>query len=252
MASRKKHLAIRCSKRPWRNGERERVGTYFKQISLFRTRCIYVARRTGAVCMYIYRLDAPGRDSPFFFAEGGRRGGEEGFEFKRFKAISLGVARRIVGSQTPIDRRFFFSFLPSPFFTPHTHFLSTVVLLIPFRFLLPIRFVTYCELLREPRRPAEKDSALSLSMRKISCDMKNGADALAARLVSSRLVSTRAVGIASFVVCDNNFYDAHWLSEERRRYCGPRRGKPRCDERGLGRAFHKIPRAICFKRARGM
>lgn len=29
-------------------------------------------------------------------------------------------------------------------------------------------------------------------------------------------------------------------------------GNPRCDERGLGRAFHKIPRVICFRRARDM
>lgn len=46
--------------------------------------------------------------------------------------------------------------------------------------------------------------------------MKNGGDGhtLAATcLVSSRLVSTRAAGIASFVVCDNNFYDVHWLSD---------------------------------------
>lgn len=69
--------------------------------------------------------------------------------------------------------------------------------LIPFRFLFsllsPSSVVTYCELLREPRRPAEKDLALSLSMRKILCDMKNGADTLAARLVPSRLVSSRHV-----------------------------------------------------------
>lgn len=29
-------------------------------------------------------------------------------------------------------------------------------------------------------------------------------------------------------------------------------GKPRRDERGLGRAFHKIPRVICFKRESGI
>lgn len=55
--------------------------------------------------------------------------------------------------------------------------------------------------------------------------MVRTASALAIRLVSSRFVVTRAAGIASFVVCDNNFYDAHWLSGDRWRYYGPRRGE---------------------------
>lgn len=122
----------------WR--ERKSEGTYFKQISLFRTRCIYVAGRTDAICICTARLDAPRRDLPFFSL----RGGEEGFEFKRFKTISQGVARRIVGSQTPIDRQsFFFSFLPFPFLTPQT-LLSTR----PFSLLLAPFSLFGCDLLR--------------------------------------------------------------------------------------------------------
>lgn len=93
------------------------------------------------------------KNSPFFF------GGVKSFEFKRFKTISQGVARRIVGPRT-VDRPFeddSFSVTRSAvgFRLPPC--------LIPFRFfsslsLFPI--VTYCELLREPpRRPARKKNS---------------------------------------------------------------------------------------------
>lgn len=86
----------------------------------------------------------------FSLRRGGGGGGEEGFEFKRFKAISQGVARRIVGSQTPIDRRFFFSFLPSPFFTPNTLLVHRRAL-DPFSLLSPY---SVCDLLRTFKRTA--------------------------------------------------------------------------------------------------
>lgn len=132
------------------HGEMARERTYFKQISLFRERYIYVARGTGAAwqCyMYVYsvpRLDAPrGEDSPLFSAWGS-------FEFKRFKAISQGVARRIVGPRTPIDRRrFFLSFLSAAALDPFLLFSP----------LSPVTIVTYCELLGEPCRLAERGSA---------------------------------------------------------------------------------------------
>lgn len=206
----------------------------------------------------MYRLDASGRDLPFFsLGKGEGEGVRKVSNLKGLKRFPRGwrVGLSALKHRSTDDS---FSLSCPPLSLRHSCPPSR---LIPFRFLFsllsPSSVVTYCELLREPCRPAEKDLALSLSMRKILCDMKNGADTLAARLVPSRpvsscLVSTRAAKIASFVVCDNNFYDAHWLSDERWQYCGPRRGKPRCDERGLGRAFHKIPRVICFKRARDM
>jgi len=208
------------------------------------------AQKQRCTCIYIVSMLLEG--TCLFFAERG----EEGFEFKRFKAISQGVARRIVGSQTPIDRRFFFSFSLFPFFTSPQSLLSTVAL-DPFSLLLASLSLFGCDLLRTFKGtvpPCRKGLGV------VPFDAENFVRhekwcrhaRSPSRFVSSSLVSTRAAGIASFVVCDNNFYDAHWLSEERRRYCGSRRGKPHPDERGLGRAFHKIPRVICFKRARGM
>lgn len=76
-------------------------------------------RTEAARVVYMYNdvtarrllLDAPRKDhSPLFFFGG--------LEFKRFKAISQGVERRIVGPRTPIDRRQFLLsalLLPAPF-----------------------------------------------------------------------------------------------------------------------------------------
>lgn len=167
----------------WR--ERKREGTYFKQISLFRTRCIYVAGRTDAVCICTARLDAPRRDLPFFSLRGEVK---KVSNLKGLKRFPRGWRVGLSALKHRSDRQsFFFSFLPFPFLTPQT-LLSTVL----FRFFSlfsPYSVVTYCELLTEPRRPrpAEKDSAVSLPMRKISCDMKNDADTLAMRLVLSCL-----------------------------------------------------------------
>lgn len=144
--------------------------------------------------------------------------GGESLEFKRFKAISQeGGASDCRPSNT--DRPTTLSLFLTPRSRPPTR--SG-----PFPPLLSSRFgcVTYCELLREPCCPARK--RLPLSARKISGNVKNGAaNTLAIRFVSSRFVVTRAAGITSFVVCDNNFYDAHWLSENRWLYCGLRRGE---------------------------
>lgn len=149
-----------------------------------------------------------------------------------------------------------FSLSRSSLSLPPPLLLSTVAL-DPFSLLLASLSLFGCDLLRTFKRtvpPCRKGlgvvpfDAENFVRHEKWCRHARGPS----RFVSSSLVSTRAAGIASFVVCDNNFYDAHWLSEERRRYCGSRRGKPHPDERGLGRAFHKIPRVICFKRARGM
>lgn len=80
-------------------------------------RDVFMWRTEAARAVYMYNdatarplLDAPRKDySPLFFG---------GLEFKRFKAISQGVERRIVGPRTPIDRRQFFLsalLLPAPF-----------------------------------------------------------------------------------------------------------------------------------------
>lgn len=188
--SRKKHLAIRCSKRPWRNGERGRERTYFKQISLFRTRCIYVARRSSGVRVYISSR-CSWKGLAFFSLRGVRKVSNlKGLKrFPRGWRVGLSALKH-----RSTDDSFFLS--RSSLSLPPPNRSCPPSRLIPFRFfslLSPYSVVTYCELLREPCRPAEKDSALSLSMRKISCDMKNGADTLAARLVSSRLVSSRHV-----------------------------------------------------------
>lgn len=99
MASRKKHLAIRRSKRPWRNGEIEREREHILNRFPSSVRDVFMWRgeelaraRTRLLYVYTYRFDAPREREKtrlFFWL---------GFEFKRFKAISQGVARRIVGS----------------------------------------------------------------------------------------------------------------------------------------------------------
>lgn len=157
MVSRKKHLAIRRSKRPWRNGESEHILNRFPSSA----RDVFMWRaepaRSDMLCTYVqlYMYTSTRcfwRGLTAFF------GGVESFEFKRFKAISQGVARRIVGARTPIDRRRLFSLscytrscrpprAPDPF----SFFLA---LLSPFT-----TVVTYCELLREPCRIAGRSSA---------------------------------------------------------------------------------------------
>lgn len=192
----------------WR--EREHILNRFpssvRDVFMWRTK---PARARPGYCMYIpLRCSWRGLASSFW---------GESFEFKRFKAISQeGGASDCRLSNT--DRPTTLSlFLAPPAFSP-SH-------LIPFRlfsFLSLIPAVTYCELLREPC-PKKR---LSFSTRKISGNMKNGADGQQrSQYVSSRFVVTRAAGIASFVVCDNNFYDAHWLSGDRWRYYEPRRGE---------------------------
>lgn len=116
-----------------------RERTYFKQISLFRARCIYVAHKTGAArpgyCMRIpLRCSWRGLASSFW----GRVSNLKGL--KRFPRR---VARRIVGPRTPIDRRLFRSFLPPFAF-------SFAVALDPFPLLAS--FSRSCDLLRTFKR----------------------------------------------------------------------------------------------------
>lgn len=84
------------------HGEMARERTYFKQISLFYARCIYVAHKTSArldpAAVCICRLDAFGEDSPLL-----SKGGVS--NLKGLKRFPRRVARRIVGPRTPIDRR---------------------------------------------------------------------------------------------------------------------------------------------------
>ena len=103
MASRKKHLAIPRGKRPWRNGGR---GEHILNRFPSSVRDIFMCPATGCQDHRVYTgagwCIAATRsllfeDSPLFFFGG--------FEFKRFKAISQGVARRIVGPRMLIDRR---------------------------------------------------------------------------------------------------------------------------------------------------
>lgn len=203
--------------------------TYFKQISLFRARCIYVARKTSAArpgcCMYI--PPAHGEDSRLFFPRGGVS------NLKGLKRFPRRVARRIVGPRTPIDRRLLRS-------RPPTH--------IPFRlFSLPVSTVTYCELLREPCHPARK--RLSLSARKISGNVKDGADGRHAcsQYVSSWHVLLESRRLSCVII---TFTTRTGCRETAGDIAGRVAGKPHRDERGLGRAFHKTPRVICFKRER--
>lgn len=69
-----------------REREKERMNIYFKQISLVRARCIYVAYKTGAAlgpaAVCIYRLDALREDSPLLSLEQGRVSNLKGL--KRF------------------------------------------------------------------------------------------------------------------------------------------------------------------------
>lgn len=125
-----------------------RERTYFKQISLFRARCIYVAHKTSAArpgrYMYIL-LRCSWRD--FASSFWGRVSNLKGL--KRFPRR---VARRIVGPRTPIDRRLFRSFLPPALSRSPSR-------LIPFRLfslLSPVPTVTYCELLTELCPPCPK------------------------------------------------------------------------------------------------
>lgn len=226
--SRKKHLAIRCSKRPWRNGERGRERTYFKQISLFRTRCIYVARRSSDVRVYI-SLDVPGRKGLAFFSLGGVG---KVSNLKGLKRFPRGWRVRLSALKHRSTDDSFSLSCSSP-----RPLLSTVAL-DPFSLLLASFFPFGCDLLRTFKRtapPCQKRlgvvpfDAENFVRREKWCRHARSAS----RFVSSSLVSTRAAGIASFVVCDNNFYDAHWLSEERRRYCGPHRGKPPLRRAGI-------------------
>lgn len=143
-----------------------RERTYFKQISLFRARCIYVAHKTERGSARPPRTYIPlrcswrGLASSFW--------GRESFEFKRFKAISQeGGASDCRPSNT--DRPTTRSFLPLAL-SPSR--------LIPFRLLSllsPVPAVTYCDLLTE-LCAALPEKRLSLSARKISGNVKNGAD----------------------------------------------------------------------------
>lgn len=140
----------------------------------------------------------------------------ESFEFKRFKTISQeGGASDCRPSNTD-RRRLFRSFLP-PLLRSR---------LIPFRLfslLSLVPAVTYCELLRE-LLPCPK-KAVPFGTENFGQHEKWRGRPAHSQYVSSRFVVTRVAGIASFVVCDNNFYDAHWLLGDRWRYYGQRRGE---------------------------
>lgn len=158
--------------------------------------------RLSAWLLYVYTASMLMKRTRLFFPRGGVS------NLKGLKRFPRRVAHRIVGPRTPIDRRLLRS-------RPPTH--------IPFRlFSLPVSTVTYCELLRAAMPPCPKKTvpfgAKNFRQRERWCGRP-------ARLLAIRFVVTCVAGIASFVVCDNNFYDAHWLSGDRWRYCGPRRGE---------------------------
>lgn len=136
---------------------------------------------------------------------------------KGLKRFPRRVARRIVGPRTPIDDSFVLS-------CPLAYSSSRLIPFRLFSLLSPVPVVTYCELLRELCRTALK-KAVSFGAQNFGQHEKWCGQPARLQYVSSRFVVTRAAGIASFVVCDNNFYDAHWLSGDRWRYCGPRRGE---------------------------
>lgn len=132
-------------------------------------------QRNSARLLYVYTASMLLERTRLFFLG-------ESFEFKRFKAISQeGGASDCRPSNT--DRPTTLSLFLAPAFSSSR--------LIPFRLLFsllsPISVVTYCELLRELSRSARK--RLSLSARKISSNMKNGADDQHA-CNTSRLVSS--------------------------------------------------------------
>lgn len=158
-------------------------------------------QRGSAWLLYVYTACSWRGLSPLLSAGGS-------LEFKRFKAISQeGGASDCRPSNT--DR-------------PTTPSLSPADAH-PFPPLLSSRFD--CDLLRTFKRampPCPKKTvpfgAKNFRQRERWCGRP-------ARLLAIRFVVTCVAGIASFVVCDNNFYDAHWLSGDRWRYCGPRRGE---------------------------
>lgn len=155
---------------------------------------------------------------------------------KGLKRFPRRVARRIVGPRTPIDRRLFYSFLPS----------SCLILFRLFSLFSPVSAVTYCKLLRELCRLAQK--RLSLSARKILGNMKNGANDHRARN-TSRLVSFRRdTCYWNRVVCRViiTFTTRTGCRETADDITDNVTGTTLL--RGLGKAFHKISRVICFKR----
>lgn len=100
----------------------------------------------------------------FFFAEGGGRWVRKVSNLKGLKRFPRGWRVGLSALKHRSTDDSFSLSLPYPS-SPQT--LLSIVALDPFSLLLsPFSVVTYCELLRGPRRPAEKDSALSLSMRK--------------------------------------------------------------------------------------
>lgn len=122
-------------------------------------------RGPGMLRVYTPPLE---KNSPFFF------GGVKSFEFKRFKTISQGVARRIVGPRT-VDR----PFEDDSFSVTRSAGLSPTAVLDPFSFLLVPFSLSDCDLLRTFKRAAappcpKEELGASLSTRKISVDMTNG------------------------------------------------------------------------------
>lgn len=141
----------------------------------------------------------------------------ESFEFKRFKTISQeGGASDCRPSNT--DRRRLFRSFSSPL----PCVLSWSLFAASSRFFLSFfPAVTYCELLRELLPYPKK--AVPFGTKNFGQHEKWRGRPAHSQYVSSGFIVTRVAGIASFVVCDNNFYDAHWLLGDRWRYYGQRR-----------------------------
>lgn len=135
-------------------------------------------QRRSARLLYVYTASMLSRRTRLFFLGG--RGGEVS-NLKGLKRFPRRVARRIVGPRTPIDRRLFLA----------------PVALDPLSPLLELPLPrSGRDLLRTFKRTMSLSGRVrpSLSTRKISGSVKNGADgqrAPAMRLVSSRLVSFR-------------------------------------------------------------
>lgn len=217
----------------WR--EREHILNRFpssvRDVFMWRTK----PARLGPAAVRIYRFDALGEDSLLL-------SGGESFEFKRFKAISQeGGASDCRPSNT--DRPTTRSFLPLALSSSR---------LIPFRLLSllsPVPAVTYCDLLTELCYPARKTTVPFGAKNFGQCEKWCGQPAarLVIRLVSPWhvLLESRRLSyvIITFTTCTGCWETAGDITNRIA-------GKPRRDERGLGRTFHKIPRVICFKRER--
>lgn len=161
----------------------------------------------GSARLYVYTTSMLLERTRLFFLGGS-------FEFKRFKAISQeGGASDCRPSNT--DR-------------PTTLLLLlALVVLDPFSSLLAFFPRFGCDLLQTFKRtmPPCPEKAVSFSAKNFEQHEKWCKRPSCSQYVSSCLVSSWHVLLESRrLSCDNNFYDAHWLSGDRWRYYGQRHG----------------------------